>query len=649
MRNDIRILTLAVSLALLSWIAESASDYYTFVGTPRNFWSFVAPPSLAEGAVRVAVALAFVGLGLLAAAALRRRQRAENALRRSEEQYRELVQNANSIILRWNCDGVLTFFNEFAQTFFGYSREEVLGRNVIGTIVPETDTSGRDLTGLMADICNRPERHETNVNENMCKDGRRVWIAWTNKPVLDQAGNLMEVMSVGVDVTRQKRDAEALQASEALLRQFVEHTPAAVAMFDRDMRYLLYSNRFLSDYRLGDRDLTGLCHYEVFPDIPEHWKQAHQRGMQGFVEGRGEEPFIRADGTVIWTRWEVRPWWSAGEVGGIILLTEVITERKQAEMAREASEQKYRDLVETTDTGYAIMDSEGRTLDANGEYLRLTGRHELQEILGKSILEWTAPHDRARNEEALAGCLERGSISDHEVDHISPEGHVIPVEINARVVDADGERQILALCRDISERRQAEEERRALERQTEEHKRRFYRETILSVTDGKLSICGPEDIEPYLGGATGVIEVSNASAVSTARRAAVEFFRQAGLEDDKIDSLIVGVGEGITNAIKHATSARVYIGGDEESLWVAVADKGGGIDSLILPRAVLMRGFSTKPSLGLGYCVMLEVADRVLLNTGPQGTTVVLVKAVQEQEAFSIDRIPDTWDTVGAG
>ncbi|MCE5199701.1 PAS domain-containing protein, partial [bacterium] len=107
-------------------------------------------------------------------------------LQESETRYRELVQNANSIILRWNRHGIITFFNEFAQNFFGYAKDEVIGKSVVGTIVPETDTAGRDLSTLMIDICNDPLRYEANINENMRKDGQKVWIAWTNKPILDE-------------------------------------------------------------------------------------------------------------------------------------------------------------------------------------------------------------------------------------------------------------------------------------------------------------------------------------------------------------------------------------------------------------------------------------------------------------------------------
>jgi PAS domain S-box-containing protein len=131
-----------------------------------------------------------------------------------------------------------------------------------------------------------------------------------------------------------ERDAlmDSLRESEERLQLFIEHAPAALAMFDRQMRYLSVSRRWRSDYGLGDRPLIGVSHYDAIPEIPAAWREAHRRGLAGEVLRVEADRFERADGSVQWVRREIRPWYdAAGAVGGIVIFSEDITEAKMAE------------------------------------------------------------------------------------------------------------------------------------------------------------------------------------------------------------------------------------------------------------------------------------------------------------------------------
>jgi PAS domain S-box-containing protein len=151
------------------------------------------------------------------------RKKTEERLAESERKYRELVEQANSIILRWTSDGQITFLNEFGQRFFGCSAEAILGRHVIGTIVPPTENAGRDLRQLMEQICADPKAFEQNINENMRCNGERVWISWSNRVVPDAQGQVAEILSVGTDITERKRaEGEISRLHEDLQRHAAE-------------------------------------------------------------------------------------------------------------------------------------------------------------------------------------------------------------------------------------------------------------------------------------------------------------------------------------------------------------------------------------------------------------------------------------------
>ncbi|HVX37770.1 MAG TPA: EAL domain-containing protein [Hyphomicrobium sp.] len=165
---------------------------------------------------------------------------------------------------------------------------------------------------------------------DQAKDGSLVWMSATVVPCWDAQGNLQSLTTVGVDVTDKRRGEQALREANYQLKAFVKHAPAAVAMFDNEMRYVAHTDRWLADYNLGTKDLTGRCHYDVFPEIPQHWKRKHQRILAGATEHCEEEKFVRADGRENIIRWEVRPWYLPDQsIGGMMMMTEEISEQNK--------------------------------------------------------------------------------------------------------------------------------------------------------------------------------------------------------------------------------------------------------------------------------------------------------------------------------
>jgi PAS domain S-box-containing protein len=268
------------------------------------------------------------------------RRQIETALEESEKNYRQLVQSANSIILKLDPRGNVKFINDFARKFFGYTEEEILGQNVVGTIVPQTESSGRDLAEMIQDIGRQPEHYVNNENENQRSNGQRVWIAWTNKGIADEKGEISEILCVGNDINQRKQAEQALRESEAQFRALAESAPAATLIVAEGN--IVYANQAFEK-------ITGYTNEEALG--MQFWDVVHP-DMQELVKKRG---FARQRGEAVPSRYELKAVTKSGltkwmdlvatviDYGGKIATLAMaydITERKQAEEALLAREQE---------------------------------------------------------------------------------------------------------------------------------------------------------------------------------------------------------------------------------------------------------------------------------------------------------------------
>jgi PAS domain S-box-containing protein len=277
------------------------------------------------------------------------RKQAEEALRESERKYHELVEHANSIILHWQRDGRIIHLNEFGQRFFGYTESEIRGRHVIGTIVPETESSGRDLQRLMDEICANPSAFEQNLNENMRRNGERAWIAWTNKVQLNSKGQVTEILSVGMDITDRKRAEEALRRSEAYLSetQRLSHTGSWAS--ECTGRPLYWSEEvfriFGFDPQQGiptpDQPLQ-----RIHPEDLDTFLGTFDRAVQAKVDFEVEARVVLPEGTARYIHGIGHPVLNAnGEIVEVVGTVVDVTERKRAEEERERLRQLEADLA----------------------------------------------------------------------------------------------------------------------------------------------------------------------------------------------------------------------------------------------------------------------------------------------------------------
>lgn len=310
-----------------------------------------------------------------------------------EKHLRILYEDNPSMYFTVALDGRVLSVNRFGAQQLGYRPEELIGRPVSDLVYEEDQAFVRQkmaqaFTDGMDGIMSLEFRKKT-------KGGTVIWVREQLRTLrMGEAGPV--ALIVCEDISIHKQMETALAEREEHLRLFIEHSPVALAMFDREMRYLAASRRWRMDCRVGDEPLIGRSHYEIFPEIPERWKAIHLRCLTGVVEGCEEDSFVRADGRTDWIRWEIRPWLTGeGDVGGIIIFSEDITARKQAEAAIRESEERFRVLADTVPVLIWMSGLDKRVSYFNARWLEYTGRTMEQER-GDWWGEGIHPDDRNR-------------------------------------------------------------------------------------------------------------------------------------------------------------------------------------------------------------------------------------------------------------
>ncbi|MEW6498465.1 MAG: PAS domain S-box protein [Cyanobacteriota bacterium] len=241
------------------------------------------------------------------------------------------VENSPLGVIEWDSEFRVLYWSKQAEKIFGWKAQEVIGKRLWDwRFIYEEDVEL--INQLTRQLIEGTQSCNVTQNRNYTKNGSVVYCEWYNSVLFDELGNLVSLRSQVQDVTEQKQAEAALRKNAQMLNLLLEHTPAAIAMVDKDMKYQLVSRRWLEDYNLSEQDIIEKSHYEIFPEIPAHWKNIHQRCVQGAVERCDEDLFVRANGEKQWLKWEIRPWASdAGGINGIIMVSEEITERRKAQ------------------------------------------------------------------------------------------------------------------------------------------------------------------------------------------------------------------------------------------------------------------------------------------------------------------------------
>jgi PAS domain S-box-containing protein len=328
------------------------------------------------------------------------RKRIEETVRESERKYRNIFENAQDVFYQANLTGILMDVSPSVENHLGYKREELIGFSVRDIYY---DLSQREKVLEMVYKNGEVKDFELSFKSN---EGEEVFVSLNARLIYDKNGFANHIDGMFRNITERKRMLEQLVENKEQLTLFIEHSPASLAMFDTEMQYIATSHRWLSDYNLEKQQLYGRTFYETFPEMAERWKEIHQRCLKGAIEKKEEDVFLRADGSKEWLRWEIHPWHKAnGIIGGIIMFTEVITERKRATEMFKYQFENSPDIILVVNK-YHRIEAINRTLP---------GGIPVEKLIGMDSIAILPERSQDITREALHNCFQTGKSQEIEI------------------------------------------------------------------------------------------------------------------------------------------------------------------------------------------------------------------------------------------
>lgn len=309
--------------------------------------------------------------------------------------------------------------------------------------------------------------------EMVTPSGKKKWVRTKGRPIY-RAGKVVELRGSIQDITESRRAQNELEDREKRLQLFIDHAPAAIAMFDLNMNYLAVSQRWLRDFKLGTEDaVLGRCYYDIFPGLPQRWKDIHQRVFQGEHLSSDKDFFETEDGRSLWLRWEVLPWRNSEEqIQGLVIFSEDISERIKSEQALKDSEARLQALLDTLPDLVWLKGPDGRYIYCNRKFERLVGAAK-SGIIGNTDHDLFAkPLADAFKKSDLNIIESRQPAKTDQTMTYADDGHVEDLEaIKTPITGNDGDLLgVLGIARDMTERNQTQLELRKLAGELDEHK-----------------------------------------------------------------------------------------------------------------------------------------------------------------------------------
>jgi len=308
-----------------------------------------------------------------------KRMQTEAALLESEESLREAQQIAGLGSYVTDIRGGTWTSSEVLDQLFGIGKEYERTVAGWGNLVHPEDRESM-VAYFIEEVVGKGKTFDREYRIVRQSDGAVRWVHGRGRLEFDAEGQPLEMLGTIQDITERRQAETESRESKELLQLFIEHAPAGLAMFDREMRYVAASRRWLEMHSLLGRDVIGVSEYEIFPNLPESWKEEHRRALAGECLPAEERSIVWSDEAVHWIKREILPWRTGdGAVGGIIIFSEDITRHRENEERLRLAASVFTNASE----GITITDSEGTILEVNDTFTRITG-YSREEAIGQN-------------------------------------------------------------------------------------------------------------------------------------------------------------------------------------------------------------------------------------------------------------------------
>ena len=462
--------TISEGLQVLEQSGEYQRIYEKWLGVyDRSMFSIDTALSYI-GFVVALFLLLIIGSLLWSRALKQQVARRTEALQRSEEMYRRIAENISDVVWSMDLDLKTNYVSPSVERLFGESVEAHLQRTLEEKLPPESRAIlhavlSQELEKEKDPHCDKSRSRMIEM-QHFRADGSLIWVSINCSFVRDNHGNVLGIQGVVRDISKRKLAEKEIKQSHDLMRYAIEHTNSAVAVYDKDLRYIYVSQRYLDQFKISDSNVIGKRTCDVIPNMPQKWRNVQEKALHGESFRADQDPFPRPDGTIEWMRWECRPWYlSDNAIGGIIVYIEVITDRLKAEKALRESEEYQRTMIAASPLAIISFTPDGRIRTWNAAAEQLFG-WKAQEVVGRvlptiPIKQWGA-FAEYRNR-----VLDGESFSDIETERRRRDGMQIQVSISLAPLRGQEGRvdAILAVIEDITERKNDEKEKETLQKQ----------------------------------------------------------------------------------------------------------------------------------------------------------------------------------------